>query len=177
MMLPLPEIATKNVKGEDMVRSTSGRNWVALYQYWVKMYISDSEHSCLGSLVYWYHGQVYIFSYFQRRYVSHHLYLQSISSNVQSNPTEFHHSFIDLDLPPLNNEHRQLLCFLNQNSLSKTLTPHPNFNRRLPPNHHRHHPHNPSMSANPAKQPSSTAGYNDIPVCLPFDPRSPSSLS
>jgi len=31
MMLPLPEIATKNVKGEDMVRSTSGRNWVALY--------------------------------------------------------------------------------------------------------------------------------------------------
>lgn len=31
MMLPLPEIATKSVKGEEMVRSTSGRNWVALY--------------------------------------------------------------------------------------------------------------------------------------------------
>ena len=32
MMLSFPEIATvKSVQGEEMARSTSGRNWVAVY--------------------------------------------------------------------------------------------------------------------------------------------------
>ena len=63
-------------------------------------------------------------------------------SHQMHNPIQlnFTHSFIDLEPPPLNNEHllsKSKFPFQNPN-------PHPNFNRRLPPNHHCHHPHNPS---------------------------------